>query len=130
MLSEYMKRLCRELEINPIKPSSGGGYPFPFDENTFVMIEEIQEGIALACPFAPCPTREEESFCGELLYGNLFGEGTSMATLGLSKDENQIVLTRKLEMNFTYEEFRNALEDFLNTIEYWQNQANSVERGT
>lgn len=127
MIKEQLKRLTRELEMDEITPS-GDIYRFPINENLSVAIEEIPEGIVFSADLAPCPTKEQERFFADVLFSNLYGEGTFQSVLGLSDDHARLTLTRKINLGASYEEFRDALELFVNAAEFWQEEALEFER--
>lgn len=127
-LDTYIKKFCREMEIPPFVASSQDTYSFPFDERCDVNITLVDQGLYFSSMIAPCPPKEEEAFFTYALHGNLFGEGTVNATLGLNEKGDTLVLSRVFDPNLTYDDFKNGVEDFMNAIEFWQTEARDFER--
>lgn len=57
------------------------------------------------------------------MLGNLFGQGTHKAVLGLTEDGNMLTLFKVVEYNIDYKQFRDALEDFINSVDFWREEA-------
>lgn len=123
-LGQLMQNFSRELEIDPpFAPSDGGAYVVPLDTTTSFTIRELNPGIEFHCVLAPCPKKNLEQLYTKLLAGNFFGHATGDAALGLSDDGNALTLSRVLEYNVDYELFKEVLDDFINAVDFWQQEA-------
>lgn len=123
MIDFLMKQLCQELEIDPpLKPESAGKYIIPFENYSVNITALPMEGVILNTNLGPFPANREEDFLEAMLSANLFGEFTRGGVLGLS-DESMMTLNQVVEKRLDYREFRNLVEDFLNTADYWYEEA-------
>lgn len=120
-----MKHLAEDLEIGEfLTAQADGSYKLPLEEDLEIDITSLSKGYYLFCNLAPCPKQNQERFYSEALLGNLFGQGTHGAVLGLSDDGNRLVLSRVIDDSIGYKEFKDALEDFINVADLWRVRAN------
>ena len=128
MLDRFMQQLAKDLESEEsLATEIPGTYSLPLDENTRVTITQLQQGITLSCILGSGEKQQAEAFYTRLLLGNLFGQGTRGSVLGLSENGNQLTLTQTLDYNSDYKGFRDSLEDFLNSVDYWRAEADSFK---
>jgi hypothetical protein len=129
MLKELMSQLAAELEVEEQSLARADGvYALPLDEGLTIKIREDAAGqCLLESSFVPSPQTKKEAFFSQLLLANLFGQGTRRAVLGLSLDGKQLVLSNELPPTVQYKEFRETLEDFMNTMEFWYHEALSYK---
>ncbi|MBA3816316.1 MAG: type III secretion system chaperone [Parachlamydiaceae bacterium] len=125
MLEKLIENLIPDMELGNTKLASEvpGTYAIPLDDGLTVLISEIPNGISLKCSVAPYPKVHEEIFSTQAMLGNLFGQGTRGATLGLSNDGNTLTLTQIIDYNIDYKEFKELLEDFINAVDFWRDEA-------
>lgn len=122
-LDVFMKQLSYEMELaTPLQSQEGGSYVLPIDEETRITMSKVDQGILFSSDFVDCPTLKKESFFENLLMGNLFGQGTSNAVLGLNETGDKITLTRFLDDSASYRDFSETFEDFINTIDFWKQE--------
>ena len=127
-LAQLVEQLNQELQPPaPLTPDPKGVYNLPFNETLSVAIVDNNPGVQLTCQVAPCPKNEEEALFQEMMLGNLFGQGTQGAVLGLSQDGKALTLSLEIDYNPDYKDFRDLLEDFLNTADFWRDQAEKAE---
>jgi len=131
-LKRYMDQLATEMEIRDSLESTTtpGTYLFPIDEHTEAEIREDSTGIHLFCAICPAPAQNMEDFLQHAMHANLFGQGTMGATLALDSSGKQLTLSQVIDYNIEYERFKEKLEDFLNAIEMWREEAASFETKT
>lgn len=125
MLAKMIEQLARELEMDSasLATQMPGVYEFPVDEDISAFISEIPYGFSITCTFAECPPKEkEEEFFTNALLANLYGQGTEGCILGLNDEAEKLILSRKVNYNIDYKEFRDIVEDFLNSVEFWQQE--------
>lgn len=124
MLDTMMKKLAEELGLEgALATEVPGVYNFPVDEGLAVILSEIPYGFALSSTLTKCPKNQEEELYSAALLANLFGNGTDRCLLGLDTEGNQLTLSREIDYNIEYKEFRDILEDFINTAEFWRDEA-------
>lgn len=124
MLADHIAQLAEDLEIPALKQGDTGAYLWPLASRRSVEIQEKDQQLTFYSLFAPVPKEALETFFTKALHGNLFGAGTQGAILGISKDDESLVLCREFPKELTYEEFKAELEMFLNIIDFWQFEAN------
>lgn len=126
MLDSHIKLLTKELEIEgTLATQVPGVYALPLEEDTVINITDKPPGCTLSCSLCSMPKQREEEFLSQVMLGNLMGQGTRGAVLGVNEDGNLLTLTQALDYNVEYKEFRDILEDFINTVDFWKDEAKS-----
>lgn len=126
MLERYIDTLTKELELEvSLATQVPGVYNFPLDEDISILITEKAPGFNLHCDLYATPSHQNEEFFGRLLLGNLFGQGTKGAVLALNDDGTKVILNQDVSHHVEYKEFKDILEDFVNTVDYWRMEAKS-----
>lgn len=129
MIQAFMDKLAKEMDVDTsFETSIQGVYTLPIDENIHIKITEVPPGFSLQCQICHCPSKGEEIFFTSLLLGNLFGKATQGAVLGLSEDGKLVMLLMDIDYTVEYKEFRDKLEDFINAIDFWREEANTAEK--
>lgn len=123
MLDSFMQQIVKEMEIEDSLASDVPGvYQFPIDEDTTILISEIPRGFEFTCDVCPCPKKKQEEFFTSALFANLFAQGTEGCTLGLDAEGEVVTLSRPVDYEIEYMEFRDMLEDFVNTVTQWKEE--------
>jgi hypothetical protein len=123
MIEKYIEQLKKELEIEEsLATQVPGIYALPIEEGVTITIGETPQCITYFCPLGPAPQKKEEEVFAKLMLGNLFGQGTRGATLGLNNDANLVILSQEINYNADYKEFKEVLEDFINSVDYWRSE--------
>lgn len=121
MLSAFMQELSIEWELQaPLPQNMPGVYTIPLEESLSFQIASLPQGFTLNSHLIAAPSRNLEEFFEKALLANLFGQGTNGAILGLSEDGKMLTLSRNIDYDITYKEFRDIIEDFINTIDFWR----------
>ena|ERR1700722_11244045 len=124
MLDTFMQQLTKEMEIEgSLATEVPGVYAIPVDDNISVLVSSIPRGFTLRCDVAPINPENEEVFYIHALQANLFGQGTDGSILGLDSEGKQLILSREIDYNVEYKEFRDLIEDFLNSVDFWREEA-------
>lgn len=125
MLQNFIPRLIHELELGDMDLSSSnpGAYVFPLEEGLSITMTDLPNGFLLKAHVAPYPKVKEELFATQVMLANLFGQGTKGAILGLSLDGTFLTLTLIVDYPVEYKEFKESLEDFINVIDFWRDEA-------
>lgn len=119
-LKELIKQLSYEMELEkPLAAEMSGVYTLPLNEGLHVIVSSDEHGLTFYSELGECPKVKKEEFFLEMMDANLFGQGTTNAILGLSKNGEKIILTQHITYEMEYKEFSEILEDFINTIDYW-----------
>lgn len=121
MLDRFIQNLIKELELeDDLSTEVPGVYILPFEDNLNITMSEKSSGLTLSCNLGSAKKQNEEDFYTRVMLGNLFGQGTKGSVLGLNDDASQLVLNQFIDYNIEYKDFRDILEDFINTAEYWR----------
>ncbi len=123
-LAQLMEMFAKEIGLEkPFQQNEQGAYIFPMEADLSFTIADLNPVIGLTCSVAACPKTGLEAFYSQMLLANLFGQGTEGAVLGLSDDGNTLTLSKEIEYNIDFEQFKEVLEDFMNAIDFWRNEA-------
>ncbi len=124
-LKGIISQLIQELEAEKKNAfyTENNSYYFHFEDNIDIEIKELKESILLKSQIELSPKKNEEIFLLKALEANLFGVGTEHAVIGL--EENQLILSRELDDNISYEDFKEKLGKFIHILHYWRLESTS-----
>lgn len=123
MLEAIIKQLTQEMELEgSLATQVSGVFAFPLEENLAVTITDRPPGFSLTCALTPLPKLNEEACLTRIMLGNLFGQGTKGAVLGLNSEGNVLTLSQTIDYNINYKDFRDVLEDFVNSVDFWREE--------
>lgn len=123
MVPTFIPQLAEELQMDSLEPIGPGIYNLPLEEDVNITITTLPVGYTFFGMITTCPSANKEGFFLHALQANLFGQGTRGAVLALTEDGNVLTLSRTVEYNSDYREFKEALEDFVATIVFWRDEA-------
>lgn len=125
MLQNFIPRLIHDMELGDINLSSGvpGIYTLPLDEGLSVNMTDIPGGYILKSNIGPYPKTKEDLFLSQAMLGNLFGQGTKGAILGVNPEGTLLTLTLIVDYPVEYKDFKESLEDFINILDFWREEA-------
>lgn len=69
------------------------------------------------------PRGKEEELYTQMLLANLFGQGTYGAVISLDDDARHIELSRTIDYDVNFKDFKDILEDFINAVDFWREEA-------
>ena len=125
MLEELVKAFAKELELKePMSRGDSDGYHFLLDDTT-LSINEAGAGFQLVATVGEIPKEQVELFFSKMLRGNLFAQATSGAALGLDETGVKMILRYYHPIKANYREFKEHIEDFINTIDFWKQEVKS-----
>lgn len=123
-LEPFIKQLMQEFELEgSLATQVPGNYALPLEPDVSVQISETPEGFTLFSTLCPCPKERQEEFFTQMLLGNLFGQGTEGAVLGLDEEGKHLTLSRVITEQVEYPLFMDILEDFMNSVDFWRTEA-------
>jgi Tir chaperone family protein CesT len=123
MLEQLLKTLNEELKLEtPPKIDKERFYTFLINPHLEIKVKEHDAGTILLAKIGPCPQVKKEKLFSHLMKANFLGQGTGGSSIGLEENENSLTLSSILPYDMNYKMFRDALEDFVNYIEYWKAQ--------
>lgn len=123
MLDRFMQQFSKEMELEkPVEADVPGTYVIRLDEELSIILVERDNEILLSSTLGPTPKQDEEAFLTQTLLANLFGQGTKGAVLGLNEEGTELKLTLLIDYTVEYKEFRDIMEDFINSIDIWREE--------
>lgn len=125
MLDRYIPNLIKDLglESSMLANPSPGVYVLPLDVELSVTMTQTPEGMIFKSQVAPYPKTDIIQFSTEALRANLFGDITHGASLGMTLDGEHLTLTHNVDYYIDYKGFRDILEDFINSVDFWHDEA-------
>lgn len=123
MLEPFIKQFSQEMELEgSLATQVAGVFALPLEDNVSVTITDRPPGFSLSCALAPMPGKNEEACLTRVMLGNLFGQGTKGAVLGLNSEGNMLTLSQTIDYTINYKDFRDVLEDFVNSVDFWREE--------
>ncbi len=120
MLEPWVQQLTKEMELEgSLATQVAGVFVLPLEENVTVTMTERPLGYSHSCTLCPVPKRNEEAGLTRIMQGNLFGQGTAGAVLGISPEGTHLTLAQTIDYNGDYKEFKDRVADFTNTVDFW-----------
>jgi len=125
VIKEYLTQLSQELKLKPttVKTKEVGVFEFEVDPLTKVELAEYELGITLKTELCETPTQDTGELYAKMMDANVFGIGTFGSVLGMSEDNKFLLLTKYIDYQPTYQEFRDTFEDYVNAVKFWQEKA-------
>lgn len=125
MLEKFIPKLVQDLQLGNTNLGAGvpGSYALPLDQGLSITMTDIPNGFILKSSVVPLPNAKQEIFVTQAMLANLFGQGTCGGILGLSPDGNTVTLTHVVDYAVDYKDFRGLLEDFINMVDFWRDEA-------
>ena len=123
MFYDNVVKFLKELNVE-------GGSSLPrelpsisFDaEGTAVTLTDAPPGMELSANLGEfIPEKPEEAF-SKILMGNFLGIATKRASVGLDETGKQLLVQASIPTVRSYREFRDAVEDFVNTVAFWKKE--------
>lgn len=125
MLEPFIQQLGKELQMEEFITSPEPGlYLLSFDDQILVNVTQSSQNYMIKGAIGACPKENTETFLVKTMEANLFGLGTRGSIIGLNDEGNVLTLSLELDYNSTYKDFRNKLEDFVNVLDFWRQEAN------
>lgn len=121
MLEMLIKTLSEELDLKgPFQMDKQQYYSIVLTPECTVKVKELDPGTLFYAPIGPCPKLKREDLFIHLMKANFLGQGTGGGSIGFDENENCLTLSLILPYDLNYKLFRDALEDFVNYIDYWK----------
>jgi Tir chaperone protein (CesT) family len=121
MLETFLKTLSEELNLAPsFQQNKEQFYAVFLNPELEIKVKELDPGMLFFGKVGPCPALKKEELFIYLMKANFLGQGTGGASLGFDEIGNCLTLSLILPYDLNYKLFRDALEDFVNYIDYWK----------
>ena len=125
VLDDLMKQLSKDMEMEePFSTEFPGSYSMRLDQDIIINVTDLgQGGLSLTSTLAPCPKENLEAFFTNAMLANLFGQGTKGAVLGLNTEGTKLTLAKIIDYQVDFKQFKDIMEDFINTVDFWRDEA-------
>ena len=131
MLAPYIAQLAIDLEIEEdMATESPNEWCVNLDKDISIIMREANPGFTLESPIAPVPQTNCEELFTDVMWGNLFGQGTGESTIGINADGQYFTLSRTIPYELNYNDFKDLLEDFANYVDFWQTEVGKHQRAS
>ena len=129
-LSILLKELQKDFELKePFAEAAPGIWQVPVDEDVTITLSEttsgMSPGVILSTSFIEMPIGDEEELYRQMLLANLNGQGTKGATLALSEDGRRLILSRVIDYDVNFKDFRDMLDDFISVVDFWREEVST-----
>lgn len=124
MFYDHLVKLLKELNVEGATaiPRELSSLSLDFD-GTAIVMTDTPPGVEFSATIGEVPEEGREAIFLKLLRGNFLGQATKRACLGLDEEGKHIVLSAAIPAVRSYREFRDAVEDFVNTVAFWKREA-------
>jgi hypothetical protein len=120
MLHDFLEQFQKEMEFTaPLGTRETGIYSFMLGDTEIQIVNEAPKGFRLSATLGPIPLDHQEALMTHMLRANLFGQATLGAFLGLNEKGTKALLQRVCDEAKNYQEFKIAIEEFLNAVDFW-----------
>ena len=100
---------------------------FSLNPGLTITLRELDPGFYFFSPLVTVPSKRRAEIFQLAMQANLLGQGTGGAVLGMDEGEKFLTLTLTLAYDMNYKEFRDALSDFANYVDYWKEELKRKE---
>lgn len=120
-LDSYTKQLALEMGL-PTTSEEGGKdlYSLSFGQDLTISARSLQPGFSFFAKLGLVPTQNAEELFSLLMLGNLLGQGTGDALIGLNDEGNTLTISLDLPRQMSYAQFKENVENFVNYVDVWQ----------
>lgn len=120
---DHLPQLCEDLNLDPtLVTEEDGAKFFPLTDDLLIKVKQLDPGVFLYSPIAPCPEIKREILFIHLMKGNLFGQGTLGGAIAYNEEENLLTLSSHIPYDMKYRFFRESIEDFANIVMFWRQE--------
>lgn len=123
-LEPLLKELEKEYQLKkPFDQIARGVFVIPLDDDIQLYISQNNDGILFNATLIEAPIGKEEELYMTLLHANLMGQGTKGALLALTDDARKLTLSRLIEYDPSFNDFKDMLDDFIDSVDFWCEEA-------
>lgn len=123
MFYDNVVKFLKELNIDGANALPRELPSFSFETSgTTVTLTDTPPGLELSSNLGEyTPENAGEAF-SKILMGNFLGIATKHASVGLDESGKQILIQASIPTIRSYREFRDTVEDFVNTVIFWKKE--------
>jgi hypothetical protein len=123
MFEKHLTQLFEELGLGSPPSFERDGKVKVMLATYSIEILKLDPGAHFSASIAAPPTKEKEEFLLKMMKANFLGQGTGGGVLGMKEDESFLTLSLSLPYEMNYKAFKDAVEEFVNYLEYWKTEA-------
>ncbi|MCH9633760.1 MAG: hypothetical protein S4CHLAM7_04930 [Chlamydiae bacterium] len=129
-IQKYTEQLSEALDLKErLTLGESQIYTLRLDNDIVVQYADLNPGLNLMSHLESLPSENKETLLMSLMRLNLFGKGTGGGTLGYDTESHMLTFTKAFPFSLQYDEFKEAVEDFVNYVELWKNELGKLKLG-
>lgn len=119
----FIKQLASDYEVKGFESEERGKWKIPVEEGENLLVTDLGNAVRFDARVIDTPRGREEELFERMLFANLFGQGTWGAVLSVDDDAKHIELSRTVDYEISYKDFKDIVEDFINAVDFWRQEA-------
>lgn len=114
--------LAEQLKLEGLEPDEEGSCYLAFDEDLMMKCSILHDSNQIEMvSYVGMLSKDSPAVLMEMLKCNHFWSDTAGANLGLSTDDNTVMLSHRIDMDFVDEDrFYKIVENFVNAMDHWK----------
>jgi hypothetical protein len=122
-IENLIKEMEKDYELkNGFVQPEPGVWIIPVDQGIDIQIQRLTQGFLLKAKVGEVPKEKEEDLYHQMLMANLFGQGTRGAVLALEDEGGYLTLSRAIDYDINYKDFKDLVDDFINSVDFWHEE--------
>ena len=128
MFNSFVERLSTFLGLKEsLKAHKKGEYLITLEPNLEILLREnLPTGITLFSTLGALPQTGVADFLLLVMGANLYGKETGNTILGCDREGKMLTLLAFVSGEASYNDFLEALEEFANYADYWQQECVAI----
>ena len=123
-IESFVKQLASDYELKEAFESEAPNtWRIPVDEGETIILRDLGSAFKVECKVIDTPRGKEEGLYERMLLANLFGQGTWGSVISLDEEGKHIILSRTVDHEINYKDFKLIVEDFINAVDFWKEEA-------
>ncbi len=122
MIEKYIQQLMEELKLGASSSPDEQKLLHITIAQAAISVKDLEPGAYFFAKIAPVPPLKKEELLMLLMKANFAGQGTGGGVIGLMEDESSLTLSLSLPYELGYRAFKEALEDYVNFVDYWKSE--------
>jgi hypothetical protein len=129
-IQEYTEKIIKILNLDQgAYPNENKMYSLDLGDDLVVNYGDLHPGVYMVSYLLPLDVKRREVFSVSLMHLNLFGNGTGGGVIGYDEETKLLTFSQAVPYRLQFEEFKNALEDFINYVEFWKTELTKADKG-
>lgn len=129
-IQEYTDQIVEILNLEKgVYPDENKVFSLDLGQDLIVRYNDLHPGLYMVSYLGPLSEKNRETFLIALMHMNLFGNGTGKGVIGYDDEIKLLTFSQVVPYRLQFEEFKNALEDFINYVEFWKTELNKASQG-